>query len=244
MENAIDALKIAFAVIVFVMALTIAIIMFSQLNQVSQVVLASSDITRFYEYTEDARDLGKTRSVGLETVIPTLYKYYKENYTVLFLNESGNPLPLYNSQTNRSLWGSGIDPTTGVNKNVGNIGKYYTVSESNYANYDSQPVCTFDVDEETVRHEPWTGKTTDFKKNLDCFLNGEVFTYPSGGQDSAGRTGYDYKNNRGGFISRYEGRTFTEYLGEYVYNIESEQDNELLKERKKRVIIYQLEPRK
>lgn len=87
MENAIDALKIAFAVIVFVMALTIAIIMFSQLNQVSQIVLASSDITNFYTYTEDAKNLGKSRIVGLETVIPTLYKYYKENYTVLFLDK-------------------------------------------------------------------------------------------------------------------------------------------------------------
>ena len=44
MENATDALKMAFAVIVFVMALTIAVMMFSQLNQVSKLVVSSSDI--------------------------------------------------------------------------------------------------------------------------------------------------------------------------------------------------------
>ena len=83
MENAIDALKIAFAAIVFVIALTVAITMFSQLNHVSQIVLASSDITNFYTYNEV--DYGKRyRIVGLETIIPTLYKYYRENYTVLF----------------------------------------------------------------------------------------------------------------------------------------------------------------
>ena len=49
MENATDALKMAFAVIVFTMALTIAIIMFSQLNQVSKIVISSTDITQYYE---------------------------------------------------------------------------------------------------------------------------------------------------------------------------------------------------
>ena len=99
--------------------------MFSQLNHVSQIVLASSDITNFYTYNEV--DYGKRyRIVGLETIIPTLYKYYRENYTVLFLDQNGDPLPLYESQTDRDLWGSGIDPTTGTNPNVGNIGKYYT----------------------------------------------------------------------------------------------------------------------
>ena len=49
MENATDALKIAFAAMIFVMALSIAIAMFSQLNDVSKVVLSSSDVTSFYE---------------------------------------------------------------------------------------------------------------------------------------------------------------------------------------------------
>ena len=84
MENATDALKMAFAVIVFTMALTIAIIMFSQLNQVSKIVISSTDITQYYEY-EIATNEEQTRIVGLENIIPTLYKYYKENYTVLFL---------------------------------------------------------------------------------------------------------------------------------------------------------------
>ena len=79
MENATDALKMAFAVVVFVMALTIAVMMFSQLNQVSKLVVSSSDITKYYEY-KIAKDEEQTRIVGLETIIPTLYKYYKENY--------------------------------------------------------------------------------------------------------------------------------------------------------------------
>lgn len=249
MENAVDALKIAFAVLVFVIALTVAITMFTQLNQVSKIVLASSDITQYYEY-EIATDEQRNRIVGLETIIPTLYKYYRENYTVLFLDEDGDPLPLYASQTDRTLWGSGIDPVTGENPSIGNIGKYYTDDERQYERYDNRFVCAFDVDEETVRHEPWTGSVVDYKANLDAFLYGTFFRYPSGGLDSEGRQGYNYDDYlRGGFVGKYSDRKFKETLGEYTYNLtdtfteDEYQDNALLKERKKRVIVYQLQPR-
>lgn len=226
MENATDALKIAFAVIVFVMALTIAVMMFSQLNQVSKLVVSSSDITKYYEY-EIATDEEQTRIVGLETIIPTLYKYYKENYTVLFLNTRGEPLNLYKSQTNRDLWSE-----------KGSIGKYYTTNENEYTIFDEKPVCAFDVDDETIRHEPWTGSLSDYKENLDTFLNGGIFYYKSGGTDSEGKTGYEYS----GFIETYEKSNFKETLGEYKYNLtEDENQSSLLKNRKKRVIIYQLQ---
>lgn len=232
MENATDALKMAFAVIVFVMALTIAIMMFSQLNQVSKLVVSSSDITKYYEY-ETATDEEQTRIVGLETIIPTLYKYYKENYTVLFLDKGGAPLELYKSQTNQNLWSE-----------KGSIGKYYTTDENKYTTYDQKPVCAFDVDEETIRHEPWTGNLSDYKENLDAFLNGGTFYYKSGGTDSAGRKGYKYP----GFIKDYKNLKFKETLGEYKYNQynstedkDTENISTLLKNRKKRVIIYQLQ---
>ena len=226
MENATDALKMGFAVIVFVMALTIAVIMFSQLNQVSKMVVSSSDITKYYEY-KITKDEEQTRIVGLETIIPTLYKYYKENYTVLFLDEKGDPLNLYESQTNRTLWSQ-----------KGAIGKYYTTKENEYETNDLKSVCAFDVDDETIRHEPWTGSLSDYKENIDAFLNGGFFKYRSDGTDENGKTGYDYKT---GFIEKYSKRKFKETLGEYKYNLKNNENNNLLKNRKKRVIIYQLQ---
>ena len=226
MENSIDALKMAFAILVFVLALTIAVTMFSQLNQVSKLVVSSSDITKYYEY-EIATNEEQTRIVGLETIIPTLYKYYKENYTVLFLKQDGTPLNLYETQTNVDLWSE-----------KGIIGQYYQNKS------DNNPVCTFDVDEETIRHEPWTGSLGDYKQNLDAFLNGGTFKYKSGGTDEKGRDGYNYS----GFIKTYSNRKFKETLGEYKYNITDDKNNStnktissLLKNRKKRVIIYQVQ---
>lgn len=116
MENAVDALKMAFAVIVFVMALSLTIYMFSEAKITADAVLHSSDITEFMEY-EEATTGSENRIVGLETIVPTLYKYYKENYTVIFRDSSGNFLPIYTTKTDVDLW------------SVGYTNKYYRKKE-------------------------------------------------------------------------------------------------------------------
>ena len=110
MENAVDALKIAFAVFVFVIALSLAMMMFTQARETADIILQSSDTTRYDEFTELA-DISENvaieddRVVGLETIIPTLYKYYKENYTVIFLESDGHtPLTIYETQIHPDLW--------------------------------------------------------------------------------------------------------------------------------------------
>lgn len=106
MENAVDALKIGFAVLVFVMALSLTMYMFTNARKTADVVLHSSDMSTYMEYIE-AEAGTEDRIVGLETVIPTLYKYYKENYTVIFRDSSGNFLSLYDTKTNKDNWSSG-----------------------------------------------------------------------------------------------------------------------------------------
>ena len=98
MENAVDALKIAFAVFVFIIAISVSIYMFTMVGETSDIVLSSSDITEFMDYTEISDMIGDDRIVGLETIIPTLYKYYKENYTVIFRNSDGTPMELYETK--------------------------------------------------------------------------------------------------------------------------------------------------
>ena len=161
MENAVDALKMAFAIFVFIMALSLTIYMFTMARETSDIVLQSSDVTALMEYTEVSDMIGEDRIVGLETIIPTLYKYYKENYTVIFRNSDGTPLKLYETQTNVDLWSTGY------------TNRYYD-------NNKDVKVCSFDVDEETRRHEPWTGNTNYYKQNLDMFLSGGTFVSPSG----------------------------------------------------------------
>ena len=201
MENAVDALKIAFAALLFTMSLSLAIYMFSEARETADIVLHSSDITEYTEYIEEAEMTGtENRVVGLETIIPTLYKYYKENYTVIFRESDGDPLELYKTKTinSNNLELSGWSPDY--------INKYYTNK------YDDR-ICSFDVDEETKRHEPWTGDAQKNKKMIDCFIDGETYKY----EDSRGKHEIDFLGGYG--LKQYSNKQFIENLGEYVYKV-------------------------
>lgn len=88
MENAVDALKIAFAVIVFVIAIALAFSIFSQARAVSDAITYASDKTNFEEYVQEHAQANRT--VGIETVIPAVRRYVKdnENYCVEIIDGS------------------------------------------------------------------------------------------------------------------------------------------------------------
>ena len=71
MENAVDALKMAFAIFVFIMALSIVFSLFTQIKDTADSVLYLSDKTNFYEW--ETGNLTNGRIVGEDTVIATLY---------------------------------------------------------------------------------------------------------------------------------------------------------------------------
>lgn len=85
MENAAEALKMAAWVLIFVVALSICISSFSQARQTMDAILEYNDKEYSYTYVEEN---GSTqRIVGYESIIPTIYRAYKENYKIVFPNE-------------------------------------------------------------------------------------------------------------------------------------------------------------
>jgi hypothetical protein len=91
MENATDALEIAFAIFVFILAIAIAINSLSVMKVAADSVLYSSDKTNFYT-AEDELENGAygTRIVGVETIIPMLYRYINESITIKIIDKDGN----------------------------------------------------------------------------------------------------------------------------------------------------------
>ena len=101
MENASQALIIAFSIIIFVIALTISISMFSMARATSDFVIFKSDKTNYYEYNRvDETSKRNARVVSMEAIVPTLYRYYKENYRVEFYDNEGKQLEIYESAGN------------------------------------------------------------------------------------------------------------------------------------------------
>lgn len=106
MENAADALKMAGAVLIFVAALSITILAFGQVREATDTILNYRDREREYIETEyiEAKyyyeATGTDRVVSLETVIPSIFRAFLENYKIVFDFQVGNRGALYNIKEN------------------------------------------------------------------------------------------------------------------------------------------------
>lgn len=186
MENAVEALKLAFAVLVFVLALSVAMFAFSKARETADIVLESSDNQRYYDSIETGTE---NRIVGFETVIPTVYKYDKERYKVTFKTGTYDattdtvtitgPLEIYTTESNQKLWNEDY-----VNDYDGT---------TNSASGTEKRICSLDLVEETQRNEPWVGNTDEIKKHLDAIFSGGEYVLPQYSADS-GNT-LDYSGN-------------------------------------------------
>ena len=115
MENAVKALEYAFAVLIFVIGLSASIYLLSEVKTTSDIVFSRVDTQQFYvdaeipedELTDNENIKYNGRIVNIETIIPTLYRYYKENYIVEFYDLAGNNIikfDLSQETTTRQLW--------------------------------------------------------------------------------------------------------------------------------------------
>lgn len=97
MENAADALKMAGWVLIFVVALSICINAFTQARGAMDTIMTYSDrqseaITDYIKADDVSDDLGHLitrRTVSRETIVPTMYRVFKENFRMKF------PFPIY-----------------------------------------------------------------------------------------------------------------------------------------------------
>ena len=93
MENAVDALKMAGAVLLFVLAISVAIVSFGQAREAADTILDYKDRETVYiDGNLYYKTTGTERTVGLETIIPTIYRAYIENYKIVF---EGLDNPIY-----------------------------------------------------------------------------------------------------------------------------------------------------
>ena len=152
MEHAAEALKLAFAVILLVLALSLTMSIFAKVNSTADIVLSANDRTIYDTYNQYIlpEDKSGNRIVGMETVIPTLYKYSKERYKVVFKKGSYDE----------------------VTKSV-NISGPLVIYKSSANNED---ISSFDIVEENKRGEPWLASPEQIKLNLDAILSGSTYS--------------------------------------------------------------------
>lgn len=136
MENAFEAFKMAFAVIVFVIALAIAFSLLTQANATARQIFFGMDTVTYLDNTRVAGSESKGhRIVGLETIIPTIYRYSVENCGVTIIDKEGNIIARYDLETENVASNIGNFKTYDEHKNDAEM-KYkapiYVMANSNY----------------------------------------------------------------------------------------------------------------
>ena len=98
MENIAEALKRAGAVLLFVLALSIIIVSFGQVRQSVDIIIDYKDRETFYiETSYYYESIGNERTVSFETIIPSVFRAYLENYQIVF---DGITKPIYKIKKN------------------------------------------------------------------------------------------------------------------------------------------------
>ena len=100
MENGAEALKIAFAIMMFIMALSLSISSISQANSAVTAIIGYNDRETNYSYVEPS---SSNRTVGVETIIPTMYKAYKENFNIYFYDNTGRSFKIYEDEDGNEI---------------------------------------------------------------------------------------------------------------------------------------------
>jgi len=211
MENASQALKMAGAVLLFVLALSVAIVSFGQVRETADTILDHKDREVQYIDGDEYMDYfyykstGTERTVGLEAVIPTIYRAYIENYKIVF-DGLEDPIYTLNLSGGNSIKKYTIDLET---TKTGNI----EVNNISLANDEQKSeflcgILYYDFSK-------FNGNKSDFEKKYNVSLPDR------------------------GLVDRLKGKKITEYLGVYYQNDNEDVPN--VNKTEKRIITYKIE---
>lgn len=199
MENVTRALIMAFSMLIFVVGFSYSMYLINHLTTTSNTLLESVSTTKYYDNIEVKGDVGN-RDVGVDTIVPTLYRYYKENYAVKILDMDGSVIQLFDVNIEGKIAKAAAD-TKNTNKELVSLKKSIYNQSGNKA---------------YLFEAPWTGSTDEnTRARIDYFLNGT--------KGYINNTLVDYQNTigEGGFLGQYGTKIFEESFVEYAYEGET-----------------------
>ena len=172
MENAVEALKMAGFMLLFIIALSITMITLTQAKTTSDSLVKNQDRQQSYQYIEVTGDLSKSlsRTVTLADIIPTLYRYAQEDYAVQFYTSSGSPLYIYESGQ--------IKNGVPVKKNDLDLDTEHWIENGE------------------TRYEDWRGNTTKIKQHVDDEVEYLLANYKNSNFEEKLGTTEDYEESQ------------------------------------------------
>ena len=189
MEDAVTAIIIAFSVLVFVIALSMMMYMVNIVNITSTEILFYSDKSNFIENLRITNPNVLSRDVEFDVIIPTLYRYYKENFCVKFVDGRGLPTtqPKLIHIFDLTLEGQVRSAASTVDFPT----KYQQSLNTEY----NSPTST-----KYLFEAPWLGNINkDVKTRIDLYVSGKAgyinnvkVDYTDSSYDGSSETSYDF----------------------------------------------------
>lgn len=198
MENAADALKMAAAILIFIVAIASSFSLFGIAKQTADSIIGMRDKQAYLEAAEldngilytssDAITSGTItglttngdRIVDTSDVVSTIYRYSKEKYGVTIVEETGTVLARFDSSTESLM--------RQYNNIESGLDEYKLKLEANTSNAYTTPKFTGTKLEELYKIDvvgnnnidygaPWFGNDNEINKRINVDLYGGTYTY-------------------------------------------------------------------
>lgn len=225
MENAVEALKMAAAVLIFIIAITTTFSIISTAKNTAdsiitmrdkQAYLESADLDGGILYTSSSNIKGETdvasiggvttkgdRIVSVEDVVSTILRYHKEKYGVTIMKSDGTIIARYDSNTDQvmTMWDDIKNEET--KKYIGELKKNTKTSYigNNEPNFDEiEELYKIAIEGEGTRTfgAPWYGNEEQIQIKIARDLDGSIYTYNR--QTYTGKNLLNTLNNAGKIV--------------------------------------------
>lgn len=198
MENAVDALKMAAAILVFIIAIGSSFSLFGTAKQTADSIITMRDKQAYLDAAEldggilytstDSITSGAItgintnghRIVVVDDVISTILRYNKEKYGVTILESNGNVIARFDSNTENVIrqWNnieSGLDLF--INNLNNNIKTYYATP--NFTEDKLKEIYAIEVEGNSQIEcgAPWYGNDQEIQRRIACELSGKEYKY-------------------------------------------------------------------
>ncbi len=221
MENLSKALILAFSMMMFVIGFTYSMYLINHLTATSEILLDTITTKNYYDNLKIDETITNnatkdSREVTVDAIVSTLYRYYKENYAVRIYDEINYSKEESLVQVFDVNLETKIAKAAAFTKNAS-----YTTDPAKKASEQEMISLKNSIfnkrDKKVYLFEaPWTGSTDEnTRARIDFFLRG------SKGYINNTYVDYESTIGIGGFLKKYEGKTFLESFVEYAYTGET-----------------------
>lgn len=201
MENAVDALKIAAAILIFIIAVASSFSLFGTAKHTADSIITMRDKQVYLEadelegvlYTSSQKvstyegftEYGD-RIVGMGEVISTIYRYSKEKYAVTIMDSQGNVKVRYDSSTENVMrqWYNITDTDTQTeqeqkNDYIDEIKKNISTTYVDQINLNLEEVyeLTTEGNSKIKCGAPWYGNEEQIRLRISKDIEGDDYTY-------------------------------------------------------------------